>query len=319
MKLVSHDRVIRKTKITCLILFVLFKFLANTTVLTAMLRTLQYRLHSCSLFLTFQKVPVTPNKTICRFSTGHNKNILIPINYLHHPLIAPKITRSCNMPRNDSIIETRREYGVKMPKKDKSKKGSKAKIPVTEEEMARVIDVERYKSELSVIVESLKENYIKHFSLRGNVGSLETLSVTIDGEEFPLNELAQVTRKNPQLVVVNMSGFPQGLQPVLEAIQNSGMNINPQQEGTTIYIPVPKVTREHREQIVKNAKTQLNKCKENTREVQNRYLKEAKQLKEGLSEDLVFNTQQMIMSMAEETNSQAEKLFAAKQEEILGK
>lgn len=61
-----------------------------------------------------------------------------------------------------------------------------------------------------------------------------------EGETYPLQELAQVGRKNPQLAVLNLASLPDAIKPVLLAIENSGMNLNPQQEGTTIYVPLPK-------------------------------------------------------------------------------
>ena len=66
------------------------------------------------------------------------------------------------------------------------------------------------------------------------------LMVDFEGEKYPLQELAQVGRKNPQLAVLNLSSLPDALQPVLKAINESGMNLNPQQDGTTIYVPLPK-------------------------------------------------------------------------------
>jgi ribosome recycling factor len=69
---------------------------------------------------------------------------------------------------------------------------------------------------------------------------LETLEVEFEGEVYPLQELAQVGRKNPQLAVLNLASLPDACQPVLKAIQDCGMNLNPQQEGTTIYVPLPK-------------------------------------------------------------------------------
>jgi len=72
-------------------------------------------------------------------------------------------------------------------------------------------------------------------------GALETLLVEFEGETYPLQELAQVGRKNPQLAVLNLSSLPDACQPVIKAIQASGMNLNPQQEGTTIYVPLPKL------------------------------------------------------------------------------
>lgn len=61
-----------------------------------------------------------------------------------------------------------------------------------------------------------------------------------EGESYPLQELAQVGRKNPQLAVLNLASLPDAIQPVLKAIRDSGMNLNPQQEGTTIYVALPK-------------------------------------------------------------------------------
>lgn len=66
------------------------------------------------------------------------------------------------------------------------------------------------------------------------------LMVEFEGEKYPLQELAQVGRKNPQLAILNLSSLPDALQPVLKAINESGMNLNPQQDGTTIYVPLPK-------------------------------------------------------------------------------
>lgn len=64
--------------------------------------------------------------------------------------------------------------------------------------------------------------------------------VNVDGEEHTLQELAQISRKDPKTVVINMSVFPQAIPAAVKALSDSGMNLNPQQEGTTLYIPIPK-------------------------------------------------------------------------------
>lgn len=66
------------------------------------------------------------------------------------------------------------------------------------------------------------------------------IRVGLDGKDHTLQELAQIVRKNPKTIVVNMSVFPQAIPAALKAIEKSGMNLNPQQDGTTIFIPVPK-------------------------------------------------------------------------------
>lgn len=73
-----------------------------------------------------------------------------------------------------------------------------------------------------------------------NLGSIESLPVEFEGESYTLQEIAQIGRKGPQLLVVNLSSFPQAMKNVLKAINDSGMGLNPQQDGTTIFLPIPK-------------------------------------------------------------------------------
>ncbi len=45
------------------------------------------------------------------------------------------------------------------------------------------------------------------------LGALESLHVEFDGETYPLQELAQVGRKNPQLAVLNLASLPDAINP----------------------------------------------------------------------------------------------------------
>lgn len=71
-------------------------------------------------------------------------------------------------------------------------------------------------------------------------GSIESLPVMFEGQEYTLQDLAQISRKGPKLVVLNMALFPQTIPTVIDVINKSGMNLNPQQDSTSIYIEIPK-------------------------------------------------------------------------------
>lgn len=66
------------------------------------------------------------------------------------------------------------------------------------------------------------------------------LPITYEGKDYTLQDVAQVVRKNPKTVVINMAAFPQVIPTVVQAISKSGMNLNPQQDGTTLFVPIPK-------------------------------------------------------------------------------
>nr|CAG4641212.1 EOG090X0DUK [Eulimnadia texana] len=206
--------------------------------------------------------------------------------------------------------------------KDKAKGGDKktkkVAVQINEEELAEVINADALKRDLQHAIDRLKDDYIKHVSLRSSAGTLENLTVEVDGDKYTLQELGQIGRKGPQTVVINLASFPQVIPNVLKAIQDSGMGLNPQQDGTTLFITIPKVTKEHRENLAKNAKTLMNKCKDHLRDVHNRYSKDAKKKEKDISADLLFSVQQQIQLLTEQHVHEAEKLLAAKQQELLG-
>ncbi|XP_076062574.1 mitochondrial ribosome recycling factor 1 isoform X2 [Oratosquilla oratoria] len=200
--------------------------------------------------------------------------------------------------------------------KDKKGKDRKSKSHISDEEMNEMIDVEQMHEDMANAVTQLKQDYIKHLSLRSSAGAIESIMVELEGDEYPLQEVAQVSRKSPKMLIISAVAFPQAAPSIVKAIQDSGMNLNPQQEGTTIYVPLPKITREHREGLARNAKTMFQKCKDRLRDVSNKYIKKSKNHTE-LSEDLVFQAQLKIRELADEHVAEAEKLMNAKQKELL--
>ncbi|KAG0723390.1 Ribosome-recycling factor, mitochondrial [Chionoecetes opilio] len=218
-------------------------------------------------------------------------------------------------PHAAATLSLTRSYAKAKDKKGKGKGSSKASV--TDEEMDEVVRVERMKQDFAQLVDDLKEDYIKNLSLRTAAGSLETLPVQLEGDEYPLNELAQVARKSSQVVVISAAAFPQAVPGIVAAIRGAGMNLNPQQEGTSIIVALPKVTREHRESLAKGAKMMYNKCKEQLRETQNQYIRKVKNREGKHSDDLLHNAQLRIREMAEEHMQEAEGMMVAKHKELL--
>lgn len=201
----------------------------------------------------------------------------------------------------------------------KDKKRDKPKVSLTEEELASVIDVQDFKSSIDAVVDALKESYVKSLNIRAGIG-LENLEVTFDGDKYPLKDLATIGKKANNLIVLNLASLPEAIKAVLEAINSSGMNVNPQQEGTKIYIQLPRMTHEHREILAKNAKTLFLKAKEELTKIQNEHVKKASSKKgtSGFSDDLIFNSTENIRFAARKAMSDCELLCQQKTKELLG-
>lgn len=83
-----------------------------------------------------------------------------------------------------------------------------------------------------------------------------------------MNRLGRVTLKSPQMVMINFGDNPTAIKAAKLALQKSNLNVNPQQEGVTLYVPVPKMTRERREYLASTAKAKMfNDYKEALNEV----------------------------------------------------
>lgn len=106
-------------------------------------------------------------------------------------------------------------------------------------EFEQVINVNKLISELDNAIEGLKNDFTQHLSVRSSIGAIEMLSIKFEGKDYTLQELAQISRK-PKLVVVNVSTFPQAIPDILKSLTKNQMKLNPQQDGTTIYVPIPK-------------------------------------------------------------------------------
>lgn len=126
-------------------------------------------------------------------------------------------------------------------------------------------------------------------------------------------------QKSPQLLVINVSSTPQYVTHVKTAILTSGLNVNPQQEGTTFYVPVPRVTREHREMLAKNAKALCDKIKDRLRDIQNNFDRELKKAKPSHSEDLIRNLHEAVLATTKTYSEKAHNIMETKQHELLNK
>lgn len=214
-------------------------------------------------------------------------------------------------------FESVRHYAKGKQKEKARNKGVKfATYKLPEDRLNEIINVEAYRKKLDKALEIFQADCIKHLSLRSTTGSIETVKVKMDGEEHELQDIAQVIRKNPKTIVIDMIAFPQFIQATLLALQKSGLNINPQQEGTTIYVPVPKVTKEHRVSLAKNAKALFIKSRDQIKDAQNEVIRKVKN-NTTISEDDNHAVQGQLTEIANEYVSKAEKIFETKQNELL--
>jgi ribosome recycling factor len=114
--------------------------------------------------------------------------------------------------------------------------------------------------------------------------------VKVPGGVQKLGEIAQVETKSANMFIIDLISTPDYVKPVYDAILKSNMCTNPQIEKTSIYIPLAKVTREHRENMSKTVKL---KCEQHVKRMHNIEKKNVRKVQDApkpASNDLIHNT-----------------------------
>lgn len=207
---------------------------------------------------------------------------------------------------------------AKSKDKGKDKKGKNSKVEINVAAVSEIVPVDKMKERCNAAIDKMKEEFAKNLSLRSTTGSIESLPVKFEGKDYELQELAQIVRKNPKTLVINFASFPQAIPNALKSIQASGLNLNPQQDGTTLYVPVPKVTKEHREALAKNAKALYIKCRDSMKDVQNDFIKKVKK-QTSVSEDTIHSVTNQIIAICNDYQTEAKGIYEIKHNELVGK
>ncbi len=86
---------------------------------------------------------------------------------------------------------------------------------------------------------------------RANVHMLDNVNVDYYGSQMPLNQVAQVHAPEAQLITVQPFDLSQ-LGAIEKAIRAGDMGLNPMNDGKLIRVPVPALTQERRQDMVKH-------------------------------------------------------------------
>ena len=86
---------------------------------------------------------------------------------------------------------------------------------------------------------------------RANVHMLDNVNVDYYGSQMPLNQVAQVHAPEAQLITVQPFD-PSQMGAIEKAIRAGDMGLNPMNDGKLIRVPVPALTQERRQDMVKH-------------------------------------------------------------------
>ena len=153
---------------------------------------------------------------------------------------------------------------------------------------------------------------------RASVHMLDQIKVEYYGEYMPINQLAQVSTPEAQLILISPYD-PTVIKEIEKALSGADLGLNPQSDGKVVRVPVPPMTEERRRDVCKHLNKVLEEHRTAIRNVRrdgNDVLKKlAKEKKIG--EDEEKRALEEIQKMTDEEIRRMEELSRKKEVEVM--
>jgi ribosome recycling factor len=176
------------------------------------------------------------------------------------------------------------------------------------------------KNKMIQSVEVLKKDFSTMRTSRATPSLLSRITVMQYGQETPLQHVASVSAPDPKSLVIQ-AWDKTLLGEIEKAIQKSDLGLNPMNDGNLIRLPIPPLTEERRNDLVKNAKKKAEEYRvaiRNVRRDANDTLK-AMEKKSEITQDECKKALDRIQKLTDEYVELINSVLSSKENEILGK
>jgi ribosome recycling factor len=177
---------------------------------------------------------------------------------------------------------------------------------------------QQLKTRMEKAVDDFRSNLASTRTGRASVHMLDQIRVPYCGSEMPLNQVAQVTAPEANLILIQPFD-PSIVGDIEKALRTSDLAFNPQNDGKIVRIPIPPMTEERRRDVVKH----LNKTLEdhrtairNIRRDGNDLIKKSAKDKK-ISEDEEKRSLEEIQKLTDDEIKRIEEMCRNKEKEVM--
>jgi len=174
------------------------------------------------------------------------------------------------------------------------------------------------KTRMDKAVEDFRKAMAATRTGRASVHMMDSVSVDYYGSQMPLNQIAQVHAPEAQLITVQPFD-PSSLGAIEKAIRSAELRLNPMNDGKLIRVPVPPLTQERRQEMVKHLHRVLEEHRTAVRNIRrdgNDAIKKALKDKK-ITEDDEKRALDEIQKLTDDEIKKMEEMSKAKEKEVL--
>lgn len=182
-----------------------------------------------------------------------------------------------------------------------------------------MFDTKPYEVKMDNALEHLNDELKKVRTGRAHPDMLSNVQVMAYGTQMPLNQVANVTVPEPQMLLVSPFD-PSNIAAISAAIRDDQtLGVNPSDDGRVVRVPIPALTEERRREMVKQLGDKVEDCRIAMRSVRQDALKDAKRRKEAkeMSEDDLRAVEKEFDSLMHTYQEKIETTLKTKEQEIM--
>jgi ribosome recycling factor len=177
---------------------------------------------------------------------------------------------------------------------------------------------ENARARMGKSVESFKSDLSRVRTGRAHPSLLEHLMVDYYGTSTPIAQTASISLEDSRTLLVSV--WDAGAVKLIEkSILNSDLGLNPNTAGTVIRVPVPPLTEERRQSLVKILKNEAEQAKVAVRNIRRDSISKLKELKKSkeISEDDERSGDSETQKITDEYVKKIDEIVDLKEKEII--
>ncbi|MFZ0705682.1 MAG: ribosome recycling factor [Candidatus Korobacteraceae bacterium] len=189
---------------------------------------------------------------------------------------------------------------------------SMAAIPALKDSFSQL------KTRMEKAVEDFRKEMASQRTGRASVHMLDSVTVDAYGSQMPLNQLANVSAPEPQLITVAPWDVSQ-IGAIEKAIRSADLGLNPMNDGKLVRVPVPALTEDRRKDMVKHLHKVLEEHRTAVRNIRrdgNEVIKKAMKDKK-ITEDEERGAMEQMQKLTDDEIKKMEEMAKAKEKEVM--
>jgi ribosome recycling factor len=174
------------------------------------------------------------------------------------------------------------------------------------------------KTRMDKAVEDFRKEMTSTRTGRASVHMLDGVMVEAYGSQMPLNQLANVSAPEPQLITVQPWDVSQ-IGAIEKAIRSGDLGLNPMNDGKLVRVPVPALTEDRRKEMVKHLHKVLEEHRTAVRNIRrdgNDLIKKAMKDKK-ITEDEERGAMENLQKLTDDEIKKMEEMAKGKEKEVM--